>query len=194
MPKRKKKFRSRNFWLIFTASTLAFKKTIPFIHLFCGEEAANATMHVRGSEGRHPFSPSTICRSPIELGSSGLAKALSTCWVILLAPFWAILRQFPYVDLSMAGLELTATLPQGPKFWHHRRGPWIDGPAPSASCLLWFLESLLDPAHVVRIYTLYINQLFNQSLGPGVVAHSLISAEASQSSWVQGQPGLQSRF
>lgn len=82
----------------------------------------------------------------------------------------------------MAGLELAATLPQGPKFWHHMRGPQIDGPVPSASCLLWFLESLLDPAHVVRIYTLYINQLFKQSLGPGVAAHSLISAEASQSS------------
>lgn len=100
-----------------------------------------------GQKAGIPFSRQTWWQAP------------STCWVILLAPFLCfffliylfILRQFPYIDLSMPGLELIAILPQVARFWYHR----IDDPAASVYCLLGFLGSPLDPAHIFMLLSFF---------------------------------------
>lgn len=91
----------------------------------------------------------------VRLGGKHLPPVESSYWPRFCAFFFLIylfiLRQFPYIDLSMPGLELIAILPQVARFWYHR----IDDPAASVYCLLGFLGSPLDPAHIFMLLSFF---------------------------------------
>ena len=104
-------------------------------------------MHMWRAEGRNPFFSSDLVASTFHL----LSHLTGPVFVLFFLIYLFILRQFPYIDLSMPGLELIAILPQVARFWYHR----IDDPAASVYCLLGFLGSPLDPAHIFMLLSFF---------------------------------------